>query len=321
MHQGLRTAQISRHSIPGVAPATADSATGMSLPIPTPAPKSKLPMVVGGVVLVLLLLGAGTAAVFLLKPTTNSGNNLTNPTPTPTVGPATLAVDMVMIPGGTFQMGRNDGPRDMSEFPAHRVTVPTFYMDRTEVTNAAYAEFLRNSNHPWPTHWKSAEAPVGEDLLPVSNVSLEDANAFASWRSTRDKVTYRLPKEEEWEYAARNGEQSDLYPWGSDWKDNHAVLNEPAAAPVGSLSVGKNRWGVDDLIGNVWEWTSSKLTPYPGNPGTVPSNKADWVTIRGAGYASDPSRKDSPISSCVRSAGPPSLKRPVLGFRLVRSEQ
>ncbi|HYJ88402.1 MAG TPA: SUMF1/EgtB/PvdO family nonheme iron enzyme, partial [Pyrinomonadaceae bacterium] len=319
MHQGLRTAQISRHSIPGVASATSEIATGVSLPIPAPPPaKSKLPIVIGGVLLVVLLLGGGTAAFFMLKPTGNGGNNGTNPSPTPTVGPATVKADMIMIPGGTFQMGRNDGPRDLSEFPAHRVTVPSFFMDRTEVTNSAYAEFLRNSNHPWPTHWKSSEPPIGEELLPVSNVSFEDANAFANWRSTRDNMTYRLPTEQEWEYAARNGDQSDLYPWGDEWKDNHAVLNEPAAAAVGSMSAGKNRWGIDDLIGNVWEWTSSKLGPYPGFPGEVPPNKADWITFRGAGYNSDPSRKDLPISSCVRSAGPPSLKRPMLGFRLVR---
>jgi len=79
---------------------------------------------------------------------------------------------------------------------------------------------------------------------------------FAAWRSKRDSVTYRLPTEEEREYAARNGERADLYPWGPDWKDGVAVLKDATPSPVGSRADGKNRWGVYDLIGNVWEWTN-----------------------------------------------------------------
>ena len=133
------------------------------------------------------------------------------------------------------------------------------------------------------------------------NVTFEDANAFASWRSKRDGVTYRLPTEAEWEYAARNGERADLYPWGSEWKDKQAVLNESLPANVGSHPDGNNKWGVEDLIGNVWEWTSSKVSSYPGNPVTIPTSTQDWITIRGGGWASKTDDRDNPVSSCMRT--------------------
>jgi formylglycine-generating enzyme required for sulfatase activity len=151
------------------------------------------------------------------------------------------------------------------------------------------------------------------------NVSFDDANAFAEWRSKRDGVKYRLPTEEEWEYAARNGESGDLYPWGSEWKDGAAVLKEATPAPVGSREGGKNRWGVFDLVGNVWEWTSSKVSAYPGNRAEIPSSMQDWVTIRGGCYVSDPAKSDTPVTSAMREFVPPSTKTTLLGFRLVRS--
>ncbi|MEK6281767.1 MAG: bifunctional serine/threonine-protein kinase/formylglycine-generating enzyme family protein [Acidobacteriota bacterium] len=324
LHQGLRTAQISRHSMPGTAPVGADSAAGMHVSMP-PKAKRNLPIVIGAAALVVLLIIGGAAVYFLTPPKTGPTTGPTTPGSNPgTNNPptATIKADLVDIPGGTFEMGRNDGPRDLSEAPAHTITVLSFAMDKTEVTNAAYAEFLRGGNHPWPNHWKSSDPPAGEESLPVSNVSFDDANAFAKWRSKRDSVTYRLPTEQEWEYAARNGERSDLYPWGKEWKDNITVLNEPAPAPVGTRPEGKNIWGVEDLIGNVWEWTSSKLEAYPGNPGPpYPPSMLNRIVFRGAGYATDPSKKDFPVTSCVRSAGAPNFKRPVLGFRLVRPAQ
>jgi formylglycine-generating enzyme required for sulfatase activity len=192
-------------------------------------------------------------------------------------------------------------------------------MDRTEVTNTEYAEFVDDTKHAGPSHWPGTKPPFGQELWPVVNVSFDDANAFAGWRSKRDGVGYRLPTEQEWEYAARNGQRGDLYPWGPDWKNNLAVLKEATPAPVGSRPDGKNRWGVFDLIGNVWEWTSSKVSAYPGNPIVVPRSTQDWVTIRGGCYVSDPGKSDAPVSSCMREFVPPSTRTTLLGFRLVRS--
>jgi formylglycine-generating enzyme required for sulfatase activity len=246
------------------------------------------------------------------------GARTNDPTPTPTpVIPSKAKAELLPIAGGTFLMGRKGGPPQ--ENPAHPVTVQPFLMDRTEVSNTEYADFVREANHAAPAHWIGNKPPFGQEQWPVVNVSFDDATAFAEWRSKRDKVTYRLPTEEEWEYAARNGEQSDLYPWGPDWKDKAAVLKDATPAAVGSRAEGKNQWGVFDLIGNVWEWTSSKASVYPGNPAKVPSSIQDWVAIRGGCYVSDPSKSDAPVSSCLREFVPPSTKTTLLGFRLVRS--
>jgi formylglycine-generating enzyme required for sulfatase activity len=260
----------------------------------------------------LLVFVAGVGGYFLLRP---------RPTPVvqnpPKINTPTIKAELAAIEGGTFLMGRDNGPPQ--ETPAHPIKIQSFLMDKTEVTNAEYADFVRETNHAAPGHWAGPKPPFGQELWPVLNVSVDDVNAFAGWRSKRDGVGYRLPTEEEWEYAARNGEKSDLYPWGKDWQDKLAVLKEATPSQVGSRPGGKNRWGVVDLIGNVWEWTSSKVSAYPGNPVKIPASTQEWVTIRGGCYVSDPENKDNPVSSCMRQFVPPATKTPLLGFRLVRS--
>jgi serine/threonine protein kinase/formylglycine-generating enzyme required for sulfatase activity len=282
------------------------------------APKRKGPplLILGAAVMVFVLAGVGIGAYIMFGPDRSS--NGVQPTPSPAPSPVATP-ELIAISGGSFSMGRDKGPRQ--ETPAHPVTVQPFHMDRTEVTNTEYAEFVKQTNHAPPGHWVGTRPPFGQELWPVVNVSFEDANAFADWRSKRYKVSYRLPTEEEWEYAARNGDRGDLYPWGPDWKDNAAVLRDAAPAPVGSRPDGKNRWGVFDLIGNVWEWTSSRASVYPGNKAVVPRTMQDWVTIRGGCYVSDPAQVEAPpVSSCLREFVPPSTKTTLLGFRLVRSE-
>jgi formylglycine-generating enzyme required for sulfatase activity len=267
-----------------------------------PKRRRGLPFLLIGVALfVLVLAGAGIAAYLLLRPQ-------------PPVKPK---ADLVSIEGGSFQMGRNDGAP--LEAPAHPVTMQPFMMDRTEVNNAEYAQFVSDTHHAAPSHWGGNQPPFGLETWPVVNVSFQDATEFAAWRSKRDGVTYRLPTEEEWEYAARNGSKNDLYPWGSDWRNNVAVLRETTPAPVGSRPAGNNRWGVADLIGNVWEWTSSKASVYPGNLGTLDLKGRDWRTIRGGCYVSDPTTSNPPISSSMREFIESDSKKPLLGFRLVRS--
>ncbi len=280
-------------------------------------PKRKGPsplLLVGAAVAVLVLAGAGISAYLVFR----SGSGPANPGPTPTpVVPAATKADLVAIDGGSFLMGRKTGPPQ--ETPAHPVIVQQFLMDRTEVSNTEYAEFVGETKHVAPSHWAGTRPPFGQELWPVVNISFDDANAFAAWRSKRDGVNYRLPTEQEWEFAARNGERGDLYPWGPEWQNGVAVLKEATPAPVGSRPNGKNRWGILDMIGNVWEWTSSKVSVYPGNPAVVPPSTMDWVAIRGGCYVSDPARSDAPVTSCMREFVPPSTKTTLLGFRLVRS--
>ena len=155
----------------------------------------------------------------------------------------------------------------------------------------------------------------------MSNVSSEDAAAFAAWRSKRDGATYRLPTEEEWEYAARNGDKDNLYPWGNVWQPGRAAGQESgvgAAQRVGTYNQGVNIWGVQDLLGNVWEWTSSKASLYKGNAVQLPPEHKDWIIIRGGCYAT-PAKGDVPLSGTLRNWVAPNYKNQVLGFRLVKS--
>ena len=224
--------------------------------------------------------------------------------------------DMVVVPGGTFKMGRDDGLP--TEGPSHTVTVQDFLLDKTEVTNAEYAQFVNETSHAPPEHWRNVKAPLGQELLPVSNVTYDEAIAFAEWRSKRDGVTYRLPTEEEWEYAARNGDKDNLYPWGNTWEPDRAVTQEAGVdkeQPVGTYPEGRNQWGVYDLIGNVWEWTSTRASLYPGSPSKLPERFKDWIVARGGSYGSPTSR----VSGTMRDWFAPNYKNPVLGFRLARS--
>ncbi|HET6974858.1 MAG TPA: SUMF1/EgtB/PvdO family nonheme iron enzyme [Pyrinomonadaceae bacterium] len=279
-----------------------------------PKRKTSSLLIIGGVLVVLVLGGIGTSAYLMWRQT--RVNPDPKPSPTPVVTSKSKA-DLIAIDGGTFLMGRKGGRPQ--ENPPHPVTVSSFQMDRKEVSNAEYADFVNQTSHPSPSHWTDNKPPFGQENWPVVNVTFADANAYADWRSKRDGVIYRLPTEEEWEYAARNGEQGDMYPWGPDWKEGVAVLKDATPYPVGSRPDGKNKWGVLDLIGNVWEWTASKASIYPGNSAQVPKSMAEWITVRGGCFVSDPSNPDTPITSTFRDFVPPTSKTTLLGFRLVRS--
>ncbi|HKR61193.1 MAG TPA: SUMF1/EgtB/PvdO family nonheme iron enzyme, partial [Pyrinomonadaceae bacterium] len=274
--------------------------------------------VVAAVVAVLLLGGAITAYVMTREKAIVVDPKHPSPSPSASASP-TFQADLVEIPGGSFQMGRNDGPPQ--ERPAHPVTVKTFFLDRNEVVNGEYAEFVRETNSAAPSHWRDNKPVFGQENWPVVNVSVDDAKSFAAWRSKRDAVTYRLPTEEEWEYAARDGDQDTLYPWGNEWKDL-AVMLEAFPKPVGSFPDGKNRWGVMDLIGNVWEWTSSTIAFYPGNQGSaLPPQYRTWIVKRGGSFASDPNDRNNPITATYRDFAPGSTRHATIGFRLARSAE
>ena len=284
-----------------------------------------IPVILGVVALfVVILIGGGvllfSTNLFGTKTATNQPVSqptaTTNNTP---VTPAPVKPEMVRIEGGTFQMGLSEVPTkepyDLGQTPARAVSVKSFMIDKTEVTNAEYADFVGGAKYMAPSYWNNGKPPAGQEQWPVTNVSLTDAKAFADWRSKRDHQEYRLPTEAEWEYAARNGSQNSLYPWGNEWLEGRANVDANALKPVGTYPQGASRSGVLDLIGNVWEWTSTKAAAYPGNTLLViPSGQ---VIIRGGAFI-EPSRGPEAISATRRSWVSPNDKQAAIGFRLVR---
>ena len=239
--------------------------------------------------------------------------------PLPKVDAPPVKAEMVKITGGTFRMGRSDG-RD-NEQPEHDATVKDFWMDKTEVTNAEYFNFTNKSGYkPLPSHWVNEKPLAGQENMPVRFVNIEDIKAFTEWRSKRDSLTYRLPTEEEWEYAARNGAKNNLYPWGDKFDAKCAVLDGQSGdpEPVGTRTC-PDAWGVQDLIGNVFEWTGSEAKLYPGSKLSLNNLKESYVMVRG-GSAFQKSTGEMAITSTFRQPIEAKKRSAELGFRLVRSE-
>ena len=237
--------------------------------------------------------------------------------------------EMVEIPAGKFKIGRGDGPE--LEKPAHWVNFPGFYIGRKEVTNAEYAEFVIKANYKSPEGWPDGKPPAGRESWPVQNVSFDDAQAFAEWQSSVDNVTYRLPTEGEWEYAARGGTDDNLYPWGKQWIDGCANVDTDSPKPVGQYTACASRWELSDVVGNVWEWTSSEASFYPDPDPTVikyiPPQERVWMIIRGGSYQMPGLkpmwRKEYPSSTIHppltwRQWHKRTTTHPTIGFRLVR---
>jgi iron(II)-dependent oxidoreductase len=139
------------------------------------------------------------------------------------------------------------------------VQVKPFYIDRYPVTNAQFKAFLDSAKyHPADDHnflkdWKDGVWTEGWASKPVTWVSLEDARAYAKWAGKR------LPHEWEWQYAAQ-GTDGRLYPWGNQWDSGAVPVPEKgrtlrAPDDINAHPRGASPFGVEDLTGNVWQWT------------------------------------------------------------------
>jgi len=157
-----------------------------------------------------------------------------------------VRIEWVSVPAGEFLYGEE----------LRKIDQPVFEIARYPVTNEQYRLFLKaDPGHPTPAHWKGNEFPVGKGRHPVVGVSLHDALAFCQW------LGCRLPLEEEWEKAAR-GTEGRSYPWGEDWKEDQFCNNYDTkiagTTPVDKYPAGVSPYGVWDMVGNVWEWTSTE---------------------------------------------------------------
>ncbi|HEV7962621.1 MAG TPA: ergothioneine biosynthesis protein EgtB [Actinoplanes sp.] len=213
----------------------------------------------------------------------------------PAPPPARVSVTgEVLVPGGSFTMGTDTEAWALdNERPAHQVQLPAFFIDRAPVTNAQYAGFIAAGGYDdprwwspggWdhrqaagltaPAHWRrdgdgwaytrfGRTEPIVDDE-PVVHVCFYEAQAYAAWAGRR------LPTEAEWEKAARYDPatgRSRRFPWGDESPEpRHANLDQRhlRPAPIGAYPDGSSPLGVHQLIGDVWEWTSSDFRGYPG---------------------------------------------------------
>jgi formylglycine-generating enzyme required for sulfatase activity len=203
---------------------------------------------------------------------------------------------MVRLPGGTFHMGSDTnatfrqfpssspGMRAMldAETPVHEVTIPPFFIDRCEVTNAQFQRFIR-ARPEWSkrrvggrylSSWNGDRFPAGQSGFPVAFITWQAAVAYAEWAGKR------LPTEAEWEFAARGGRADALYPWGNQ-DPSSKFANYAGSVRNGPIRVGStlpNPYGLFDLAGNVWEFCLDEWQRYPSS--TVVQSEADLLRMR-----------------------------------------
>ncbi len=204
---------------------------------------------------------------------------------------AHVLADQVLIPGGTVVIGTDDDPWAYdNERPAHAEAIAPFHIDTAPVTNRAYLEFVDAGGYDDPRHWLDAgwawrvEASLlapefwrreGNEWTrrrfgrvealppnePVQHVCWYEADAYARWAGAR------LPTETEWELAAMGSSVDDANLWHSGGRHSGLPHERPhrfGPSPVGSRPEGASKWGVHQMLGDVWEWTASDFRGYPG---------------------------------------------------------
>ncbi len=264
------------------------------------------------VILGILALGAVAALAWLSWP--SIGQWISERTAQRPPGPTPEGIlpprGMVEIPGGEFLMGRNNAA-DPEETPAHSVSLASYYLDKTPVTNSQYAGFVRATNGQGAPDSIQSEFPAGQDAWPVTNVSWHEASDYCQANGKR------LPTEAEWEFAAR-GTDSRLYPWGNEFtkglaNSTESGLNHPE--PVGMRTAAASPFGVLGMSGNVWEWCEEDYIPYPGHRSDF-SIPAAAKVIRGGSFESD---KDH-VTTTTRNLELASTHSPRIGFRCAKSK-
>lgn len=237
-------------------------------------------------------------------------------------------VEMVPVAAGEFAMGGpgKDKDEDAAERSEHKLTLPDFAIDKTEVTTAQYCKFLNtltvlkdDNNHALlgDAKYLSIEEvngrwqpKSGRDKWPMGNVTWYGATAYAKWAGKR------LPTEAEFEKAAR-GTDARKFPWGADFDQGKMRFGQDNLGPVGAYPAGASPCGALDLAGSVWEWTSSLFRPYPyaADDGREdPANTTDRRVARGGSFTGEPYI----ATTTYRFRPYPWEAYPFLGFRCVK---
>ncbi len=223
-------------------------------------------------------------------------------------------LDWIEMPGGWFWMG--GGPRS-NENPRHRVCVDTFLLARCQVTRLDYQSFLDATGHKAPSCWH--DAAFGHPRMPAVGPSWHDAVAYCQWLGQRLEQPLRLPREAEWEHAAKASREV-LYPWGdaepetlpdyaSRWLDGPEPVDlYPSRHPLGFLGLGEN---VHEWCEDWYDADYYAVSPEHNPQG--PSSGKRRVSRGGAW------RHKVKVSRCAaRSAIPPAFQYNDYGFRLAR---
>ena len=204
--------------------------------------------------------------------------------------------DMIYIPAGEFIMGSDKVDTDamglrfgstpyyLNERPKRNVTLKGYYIDKYEVTNQQYKEFVDAMQGrvriPAPAYWENGVYPEGQERFPVYNMHWYAASAYCRWKGKR------LPTEAEWEKAARGIDGRD-YPWGNEYSPDKAnnQSNFGGVVAVGSYEAGKSPYGLYDMTGNVSEWVEDWYKAYPGGESHKdPKYGERYKVIRGGGW-------------------------------------
>jgi len=237
----------------------------------------------------------------------------------------------IFVPSSTFLMGagESDPMAGEGETPAHLVSLDSFWIDETEVSNRQYAICVDNEICA-PPNIIDNDIYNGEDY-PVVGVDWLDAQDYCNW------VGGNLPTEAEWEYAAK-GIEGLIYPWGNEYDGNHLngcdvncieSWSEPGiddgyrnSAPVGTFPAGASWVGVLDMAGNVWEWVEDWCGEYDDGFQDNPTGPEDGrcKIIRGGAWASPPAGLRTTYRIINTSEISPDIRHPNIGFRCVIPE-
>ena len=211
--------------------------------------------------------------------------------------------EMVLVPAGEFLFGE----------AKEKVTLPAFYIDKTEVTNRAYAEFCKETAHDLPP-----DLPADRPDLPVVNVTVLEAMAYAQW------AHQRLPSAREWEKAAR-GVDGRRYPWGDQADASLANVGTNAIQPATAFPGGASPFGALNMVGNAWEFVRQTRKPSAGAVARFstllsppPGTDEPWYVIRGLSFQE---RLIDPKVLHDSTTVPARYRAANLGFRCVKNAQ